>query len=276
MRYICVLLLFALFPVFAQEKAEESNEEKNPVVIMKTNHGEIEIELFPKSAPETVKNFIDLADGKKEFTDAAGNKVTKPFYDGLIFHRVIKGFMIQGGCPKGDGTGDGGYKFKDEINAKSLGLDKEKAVNVKTGQPSRKIAIYPPQQQQSMILRPIYKKLGIVSKETFEAKKNEFSKALEELTIHEVYKNLGYGYDEKLKSFGMLKGYIAMANSGPNTNGTQFFINLVDNKYLDGKHTVFGKVTKGFDIVEKIGAVKVNGSTPADPVKIESIRSKTK
>jgi cyclophilin family peptidyl-prolyl cis-trans isomerase len=72
----------------------------------------------------------------------------------------------------------------------------------------------------------------------------------------------------------MLKGYIAMANSGPNTNGTQFFINLSDNKYLDGKHTVFGKVTSGMDVVQKIGSVEVQGSKPVEPVKIESVRLK--
>ena len=102
-------------------------EETNPIVVMKTNHGDIEIEMLKDAAPKTVQNFIDLAEGTKEVN---GKKIDKPFYDGLIFHRVIKDFMIQGGCPLGTGTGDAGYKFDDEISAKALGLDKEKAMGL--------------------------------------------------------------------------------------------------------------------------------------------------
>ena len=126
------------------------------VATMSTNHGDITIELFDEDAPKTVENFKKLAaDG---------------FYDGLIFHRIIKDFMIQGGCPQGTGTGGPGYTFEDEIN-------EHKAV----------------------------------------------------------------------------RGSLAMANAGPNTNGSQFFIvTLEATPWLDGKHTVFGQVTDGMDVVDKL------------------------
>ncbi|MGC5627841.1 peptidylprolyl isomerase [Georgenia sp. Z1344] len=85
--------------------------------ILHTNHGDVSIRLFPNHAPKTVSNFVELARGTKEFTDAeTGEKVTRPFYDGLTFHRIIPNFMIQGGCPEGTGTGGPGYTFDDEIH----------------------------------------------------------------------------------------------------------------------------------------------------------------
>jgi len=143
---------------------------------MTTNHGEITLELFDEDAPKTVDNFRKLArDG---------------FYDGLIFHRVIKDFMIQGGCPQGTGTGDPGYKFDDEINP------------------------------------------------------------------HKV-----------------VRGALAMANAGPNTNGSQFFIVTADEcPWLDGKHTVFGRVTGGHDVVDRIGSTQTDRrDRPAQDIAIESL-----
>lgn len=155
-------------------------------VLLKTNMGDIKINLFETETPKTVNNFVKLAE--------AG------FYDGTKFHRVIKDFMIQGGDPlsKEDlmkdmwGTGGPGYTFEDEISADNSNLT----------------------------------------------------------------------------------GTISMANAGPNTNGSQFFINLADNNFLNDKHTVFGKVVEGFDIVQKIGAVKTLGAPtdrPVDDVIIEKI-----
>jgi len=141
-----------------------------------TSEGAIEIELFPEDAPKTVENFTKLAgDG---------------FYDGLIFHRVIPDFMIQGGCPQGTGTGGPGYQFEDEFN-------QHKAV----------------------------------------------------------------------------KGSLAMANSGPNTNGSQFFIiTAAATPWLDGKHTVFGQVTSGQDVVDRISEVDRDGrDRPLTPVTLESV-----
>jgi cyclophilin family peptidyl-prolyl cis-trans isomerase len=143
---------------------------------MTTNHGPITIELFDDDAPKTVENFRKLArDG---------------FYDGLIFHRVIKDFMIQGGCPQGTGTGGPGYQFEDEINP------------------------------------------------------------------HKI-----------------VRGALAMANAGPNTNGSQFFIVTVDQApWLDGKHTVFGEVTDGMDVVDAIEATPTDRrDRPRDDARIEKL-----
>ena len=140
--------------------------------IFHTNKGTITCSLFEKEAPKTVANFVGLADGTKEWTDPkTGKKVKKRFYDGLIFHRVIPNFMIQGGDPEGTGRGGPGYKFEDEFNP-SLKFDKP--------------------------------------------------------------------------------GKLAMANSGPHTNGSQFFITHVPTPWLDNKHTIFGQVIEGQDIVDNI------------------------
>jgi cyclophilin family peptidyl-prolyl cis-trans isomerase len=143
---------------------------------MQTNHGAIELELFAADAPVTVENFTKLArDG---------------FYDGVIFHRVIKDFMVQGGDPTGTGSGGPGYKFADEFNS------------------------------------------------------------------HKI-----------------VRGALAMANAGPNTNGSQFFIVTAEAcPWLDGKHTVFGEVTSGMDVVDKIEGVPTGpGDRPRDDVRIESV-----
>jgi cyclophilin family peptidyl-prolyl cis-trans isomerase len=143
---------------------------------MHTNHGDIEIELFDEDAPKTVENFVKLSkDG---------------FYDGLIFHRVIKDFMIQGGCPEGTGTGGPGYQFEDEIN------------------------------------------------------------------------------DNKI-----VRGALAMANAGPNTNGSQFFVVTTDAApWLDGKHTVFGRVSAGMEAVDSIeGAETGAQDRPVQDAVIERV-----
>ena len=271
MKKLLISLVLTLTSVLTAAESE------NPTVTMVTNHGDVTIELLEKSAPETVKNFIGLAEGTKEFTDASGNKVTKPFYDGLIFHRVIENFMIQGGCPLGTGSGKPGYTFKDEINADSLDLQKIKAFDKETEGVHSSLRVYSPQEIQKTIVKPILDKLGATNKEQFQEKQKEFEaefkKVTKAMTIKNFYEALGYQYDDKLTSFPMKKGFLAMANSGPNSNGSQFYINLKDNRYLDGKHTVFGKVTAGMDIVEKISLVKKDAKNkPEEPVKIISIR----
>ena len=143
---------------------------------MHTSEGTIELELFPTEAPKTVDNFTRLSG--------------EGFYDGLIFHRVIPDFMIQGGCPQGTGTGGPGYQFEDEFNE------------------------------------------------------------------HKVE-----------------RGALAMANSGPNTNGSQFFIVTVGAcPWLDGKHTVFGRVTSGMDVVDRISQADRDGrDKPTTPVEIQTV-----
>lgn len=209
--------------------------------IFLTTQGNMAVELFDKDAPKTVQNFVDLAQGEKEFLTRNGQKVKKPFYDGLTFHRVIENFMIQGGCPNGDGTGGPGYRFDDEINGKSLGLDK-----IQAGQ-----APY----YQYQLQRAVANELQIKNREEAESKRELIEKAFEDakkLSVLEILFRTGYKYNETLKSHRAIKGALAMANAGPNTNGSQFFINQVDTPHLDGLHTVFGQLVSGADVVDKI------------------------
>ena len=244
----------------------------NPVVVIKTSMGDIRVRLFKDEAPKAVENFVALAEGTKEWKDATGTAVKKPFYDGLVFHRVIKDFMIQGGCPKGDGTGDAGYKFEDEISAKSLGLDKAKAlVDGKPPHPSLQV-----QEQADMnrnVYHPLFAKMGINSQAELDKRTEEVTKKLAALTVKEALENLGYTYDDSRPSHAPKRGSLAMANGGPNTNGSQFFIALADTPWLTGRHTVFGEVTQGMDVVEAIGNVKIGlEARPVAEVKIVSIR----
>ena len=157
-----------------------------------TSEGSFTVRLFDQEAPKTVENFVGLAQGTKEWTDPrTTKKVAAPYYDGVIFHRVINGFMIQSGDPLGQGIGGPGYKFKDEFHP---------------------------------TLR--HNKAGILS----------------------------------------------MANSGPNTNGGQFFITLGPTPHLDDRHSVFGEVVDGMDVVRKIGSAKVAGQDrPLKDIVIQTV-----
>ena len=160
--------------------------------IFDTSLGKITIRLLEKEAPNTVANFVGLAEGNKEFTDSkTGSKAKRPFYDGLVFHRVIPDFMIQGGCPEGSGRGGPGYKFADEFHA-SLKHDKP--------------------------------------------------------------------------------GKLSMANAGPNTNGSQFFLTVAATPWLDNKHSIFGEVIEGQDVADNISKVPRDPSDrPKTPVIINKV-----
>jgi peptidyl-prolyl cis-trans isomerase A (cyclophilin A) len=158
-----------------------------------TSKGSFKVKLLPEHAPVTVKNFVDLATGQREWTDPRdGQKKTARLFDGTVFHRVIKGFMIQGGDPKGTGTGGPGYQFEDEFSRGAPSLD-----------------------------RP---------------------------------------------------GLLAMANAGPNTNGSQFFVTVASTPWLSGKHTVFGEVVEGMEVVDAISTVSTDARDhPTDPVVLERV-----
>ena len=170
------------------EKLDYKEDVERPIAVFDTSLGVFEAELYAKECPETVWNFINLAEGRQE-TDKGGN-----FFDGLIFHRISEGFMIQGGCPEGTGMGDPGYRFKDE-------------------------------------------------------------------------------FDPSLRHDSA--GVLSMANAGPGTNGSQFFVTLDATPHLNNRHSVFGKVIKGIDVVEKIGAVKTgSGDKPMKPVVMNTVTIK--
>jgi peptidyl-prolyl cis-trans isomerase A (cyclophilin A) len=246
-------------------------------LIMKTSMGDITIDLYRKIAPRTVDNFLGLAFGLKEFIDPkTGNQVKRKYYDGLIFHRVIDNFMLQTGCPLGTGFGGPGFTFADEINANAVGIDKLKVLD-EANNPHPYLLCRSQQDFLKTVMAPLYKKMGIGSQEQLEQRKDEITKKLTGLTLKECYENLGYVYNSKLRSPHLTRGIIAMANSGANTNGSQFFINVVDTPWLDGKHTAFGRVVKGMDVVDAIANVpKTSGNVPLTPVTIISIDRKKK
>jgi peptidyl-prolyl cis-trans isomerase A (cyclophilin A) len=161
--------------------------------VITTSEGTIVCRLFEKEAPKTVANFIDLAEGTREWTHPLTNKKSnEKLYDGTIFHRVIPDFMIQGGDPAGSGMGGPGYRFEDET------------------------------------------------------------------------RNSPHRFDKP--------GKLAMANAGPNTNGSQFFITTANTEWLTGKHTIFGEVVEGYEIAEKISKVKRGAQDkPSTPVVVKSV-----
>ncbi|MHC4818032.1 MAG: peptidylprolyl isomerase, partial [Planctomycetota bacterium] len=143
------------------------------------------------------------------------------------------------------------------------------------GRPHDWLLISNQAQFNQQIVRPLLIQMGIQDNETLQKRMAEVRQKLDALTLLEAYRNMGYAYDEALKSSPMERGTLAMANSGPNTNGSQFFINLVDNTYLSGKHTVFGRVIAGVEVVDRIAKVDVTkpAGVPKEPVTILSIRT---
>ncbi len=230
--YTACLILIIAYPFLVPSLNKIKNRGRDEAVLH-TNMGDITVELFIQDAPNTAQNFIKHAQDN--------------YYNGLTFHRVIKDFMIQGGDPKGDGTGgEGAYSevFDDEINASSLGLE-----NLSV--------------EEASFLS------GIENEEDL--------KSAAGMTVKKYYESKGYVYNNNLKSHKMTKGSLAMANSGPNTNGSQFFIVTGgDMPHLDGRHTVFGQVKKGMDVAIAISEVSTTeqDNKPTSPVIINSIEIK--
>jgi len=166
---------------------------KNLTATLRTNLGSVLVRLFPDHAPKTVRNFTELAEGRREWTDPTTGATSKDrLYDGTIFHRVIPDFMIQGGDPLGTGRGGPGYQFADEFHP--------------------------------------------------------------DLTFSRPY-------------------LLAMANAGPGTNGSQFFITTVATPHLNGKHTIFGEVIEGSDVVDQISRVRTSrGDRPVEDVVLEFVQ----
>ena len=175
-------------------KDKDPNKGKIVIAVFETSKGTFKARLFTDKAPKTVENFTSLAEGTREWTDPkTGKKVKRPLYDGTIFHRIIAGFMIQGGDPLGNGTGGPGYKFDNEIDP-----------TLRHSKP----------------------------------------------------------------------GILAMANAGPNTNGSQFYVTVEKKEYLDGSYSVFGEVIDdGMKVVEVISKVKTGPmDRPIEPVVLKSVK----
>ncbi len=269
MRTLLLVLAACLATVLAADAPPR------PRAVIATSKGDITVELYPDECPQTVANFLALAEGTKPFVDSTGQTVTRPFYDGLIFHRVIDGFMIQGGCPKGDGSGGPGFVFADEINADALGLDKARLIE---NDDFNRLIQYQAQDAMRLVVWPRMQELGITNQTPPAERAKLMAQVMEKIkgySLKEFYFKLGYRYDDKLPSSHQpVRGSLAMANSGPNTNGSQFFINLGDTPHLAGKHTVFGAVVAGMEVVDAIGKVETTAQNrPTTDVVIRSIRA---
>lgn len=244
----------------------------NPLVILATTRGDILLELLPNEAPNTVANFLGLAEGTKPFIDVyTGLETLRPFYDGLVFHRVVADFVIQAGSPQGTSDGGPGFTFADEINAETLGLDQMQLLDA-DGYPNPVLGIRSREDFQERVLGPLYAAMGITNRASLDARVGNVEQRLRTMTVKQAHELLGYRYIGSVQSRAPLRGVIAMANSGPDTNGSQFFITISDAPWLTGKHTVFGKVRAGQEVVDAIGKVRVNAEgRPLQDVTILSV-----
>jgi peptidyl-prolyl cis-trans isomerase A (cyclophilin A) len=245
----------------------------NPLVLIQTTRGDMVIELFPAEAPLTVQNFLALADGSKPFFDTnSGVEVQRPFYDGLMFHRVIAGFIIQAGSPTGGGDGGPGFTVPDEINATSLGLDQMPLIDSE-GYPHPLLGIADQAAFQQTILKPLYAAMGVRSDADIAQRSIDIESRLRGMSLKAFYELLGYRYMETGLSRAPLRGMLAMASSGPGTAGSQFFLTLADAPWLAGRHTVFGKLRAGQAVLDLIGRMPVDAlQQPLEPVSILQIR----
>ncbi|HWK55544.1 MAG TPA: peptidylprolyl isomerase [Hyphomicrobiales bacterium] len=245
----------------------------NPMVVIETTRGNMLFELFPREAPLTVANFLGLADGTQPWVDSTtGLEMTQPYYDGLGFHRVVRNVLIQGGSPTGTDDGYPGYFVPDEINAASLGLDRMSVLD-EQGVPNPVLGIRNREDFQETVLKPLYDSLGIDSSTQLQPRLGEVDQKVRELSVKQLYEMQGYHYSENLVSRSPVRGVIAMANAGPDRNGSQFFITLADTDWLVGRHTVFGKIRAGFEVLDAIGAARVDQQNRPQPeIVIVSIR----
>ena len=243
--------------------------EKGVYARFQTSMGEIVVKFYDDT-PVTVSNFVGLAEGTKEWTDPrTGEKVKKPFYDGLIFHRVIKDFMLQGGDPLGTGTGGPGYAFADECYSqfsKATGTINDAA----TAAGAWENIIIPAARRSGGRIDDA--KIMALAQEVMQ-KQNP--SPLIGLSLDDLQKRLGV---EWKKGTGLKHpiayGTLCMANAGPDSNGSQFFIVTKRDgcDWLNGKHTVFGIVVSGMDVAHAIEAVKTAaGDKPEKDVVIKKV-----
>lgn len=249
-----------------------AKKEKQLHATIDTSMGQIVVRLLDKDAPKTVENFIGLADGTKLLEEGDDIANAKPFYDGLTFHRVIPDFMIQGGDPAGNGSGGPGYTFEDETYTKGEVItgkivDKERAEYV-----FERLVV--PHLREHRGQSPIEFVATLFGK----MQEAQGFDPMLDVTVEELAEALGHedpiiGQGELINSVDY--GTLCMANAGPDTNGSQFFIVTKNGgtPWLNGKHTVFGVVLSGMDIAEAISTVPTKAQNlPEEPVIINSIR----
>jgi len=240
-------------------------DSQNHLVRISTSQGEMYLELFPLEAPNNVENFIALADGEKEFTDqSTGEPIQARYYNGMRFHRVVPGFIIQAGSPANNLLGLQVNLLDDEINANALGLDQILALN-SDGSFADVLNIESKPDFHEEILTPLYLQRNITDVEAVLSSQYQVLEILQDLSVKSVYENQGYRYDDSLPSRPIERGTVALANSGPDSNGPEFFISLTTAEWLSGKYTVIGKVIEGQDVMDSIG------NTAIDPSQFSSL-----
>ncbi|NQV69976.1 MAG: peptidylprolyl isomerase [Pseudohongiella sp.] len=259
---LALLLMTTDNSVFADAASAQlaMEDPQNPLLLLNTSQGEIYLELFPAEAPKNTANFIALAEGEIEIVDAeSGVRYTPRYFNGMRFHRVDPGFVIQAGSPAYHSQGAPAELLADEINADYLGLDRLPAINP-DGSFNEMLNIGAKSDFDTEILKPLYTKMGIDNPSTLLARQEEVLVQLQQLSVKAVYENQGYRYNSKFSSRKVSRGVLAMANSGPNTNGPEFFISLEEAPWLSGKHTVIGKVVEGLNVADTIGSVAIEPS----------------
>ena len=266
-----LLLIFSLLAALNTAIADTSSalfameDSQNPLIRVSTSQGEIYIELFPIEAPSNVENFIALAKGKKKFTNLdTGELIQNRYYNGMRFHRVVPGFIIQAGSPAYNPLGLQIKPLNDEINADALGLDQISALNP-DGSFADILNIESKSDFHEDILMPLYSQRSIIDVEMALSRQYQVLEALQGLSIKAVYENLGFRYDDSRKSRPIERGTVALANSGPDSNGPEFFISLTTAAALTGKYTVIGEVVEGQKVMDKIG------NTAIDPDQFSSL-----
>jgi cyclophilin family peptidyl-prolyl cis-trans isomerase len=229
----------------------------HPLMLMRSSRGDIYIELFPESAPRNVANFIALAEATVEMFDVnSGQTVLPHYYDGKTFHRILRNYLVQSGGISSPQDPRPEYRIDDEMNAQGLGLNAIKLLD-ETGAPHPWLNLQDNEDFQTQILVPLYKRLSITSPEQLEARQFEVHKLLSEMSLQQAYENQGFQYNTRLPARVPVRGSIAMANSGPNTNQSEFFITLIDAPWLAGKATIIGEVVEGMEIVDRIDQAAV-------------------
>lgn len=233
----------------------------NPLVLINTETGPMYVELLPGEAPLNVANFLALAE-----PPAAENPAVFPgprgYYDGMRFHRVIPGFLIQAGSPALH-RGEREYvTVRDEINADFLGLDLEPVLYA-NGEFNPLLDVQGKEELEETLLRPLYRRLGISGNAQVAARQDEIMSALTNMSVKDAYAQLGYRYQTDRPGRGLGRGVLALANRGPDDNGPEFFVVLNDAPHLNGKYTVIGHVVEGMAAADRIGA------TAVDPLVLE-------
>lgn len=249
-----LLLVLLAFPVAADEASARASMEDpaNPLVVVNTGRGTIFLELFPAEAPQNVTNFLALAEGQVEILDRETGQAFMPrYYDGMSFHRVIPGLLIQAGSPALNVFGPPARHLADEINADSLGLDRMPVV-LPDGSFTPVLGIGNRQDLEETLLLPLYRAMNIQDNETVGRRQFEIDQRLRSMTVKQAYQNLGYVFNQRYTSRPITRGVVGLANSGPDTNGPEFFVAVSEAKWLDGRYTVIGRVVEGMNVVDII------------------------